>query len=56
MVPLTVDIVDKYLFANDRNGKHCPKCGMSLEPVRGQYGIYIRCMGLKQHRFKINEV
>lgn len=54
---LTSDFVDKYLY--DEKGKSrvkCPKCQMSLEARSGPYGVYIKCCGLNEHKYKVNEI
>ena len=55
---LDVDRVESYLRmkAHGPYGKTCPKCGRSLEAVRGPYGVYVRCCGIGQHKIKLGEI
>lgn len=53
---ITHDIAKEYLYAQSNEGIRCPKCNCSLEPIRGQYGLYFKCLGLKEHKYKITEI
>lgn len=50
------DFVDKYLYRNGDTGQHCVRCGCSLEARIGQYGIYVSCLGIPKHFFKLDEI
>lgn len=50
------EIIDDYFYYNNVKGKHCVKCGYSLESKSGPYGVYIQCCGLQGHKYKLDEI
>ena len=53
---ITADMVNDYFYFNNPHGKRCPRDNTSLEAKNGPYGMYICCNGLKQHKYKLDEV
>lgn len=48
-----LEIANDYLYLNNIK---CPHDGTTLEAVKGQYGPFIRCNALNQHKFSITEL
>lgn len=53
---VTTDLVEDYFYHDDKKGKHCPKCGLSLEAKKGQFGIFVRCCGSQKHTFSLDKI
>ena len=53
---IDTDLVDEYLYRNGGTGQKCPKCGSSLEAIKGKYGIYVRCCGYEHHIIKLDKI
>lgn len=51
-----VDLVDEYLYRNNRTAQRCFSCNCSLEAKIGRFGCYVQCCGLKVHTFKLDEI
>lgn len=56
METITVELIENYFYYNNPQGKFCPQCGRSLEAVKGQYGVYVRCCGISQHKYKLDSI
>lgn len=53
---VTTDVVNNYLYSNDRSGKRCPHDNTSLEAKLGKYGVYVSCCGVNKHFYKLDEI
>ncbi len=56
MKPLSMELLEEYLYRNGGTGQKCIKCGYSLDVKKGPYGIYIQCCGFEHHRYKMGEI
>lgn len=53
---IEVDLVERFFYRNGGVGQRCPRCNCSLEAKVGKYGLFIQCLGLQQHRYKLDEI
>lgn len=56
MERITTDLVEDYLYHDQKTGKHCVRCNTSLEAKSGQFGVYVRCCGLQQHTYHLDQI
>lgn len=50
------EMVDEYLYFNNPKGKRCPRDNKSLTAKFGQFGIYVCCCSLNEHRYRLDEI
>lgn len=50
------EMLDKYFYFNNPNGKRCPQDNKSLTAKIGRYGLYVCCCALNTHYFKLDEI